>query len=49
MTYQGQGGGTTHGTTTFFENKDTSDVLTSFIHIDSVLRLQSDGTYVSSV
>ena len=49
MSYQGQGGGTGHGTTTFFEGKDTSDVLTSFIHIDSVLRLQSDGTMISSV
>lgn len=33
----------------YFENMDTQDVFTSFIHIDSVLRMQPDGTLISSV
>jgi hypothetical protein len=33
----------------FFEHVSSKDVLTSFIHIDSVLRLQPDGTLISSV
>jgi hypothetical protein len=33
----------------FFEHVSNKDVLTSFIHIDSVLRLQPDGTLISSV
>ena len=33
----------------FFEGKGTSDPFTSFVHIDAVLRLQQDGTLISSV
>jgi hypothetical protein len=33
----------------YFENMNTQDVFTSFIHIDSVLRMQPDGTLISSV
>jgi hypothetical protein len=33
----------------YFENMHTQDVFTSFIHIDSVLRMQPDGTLISSV
>ena len=37
-------------TTNFFEPLNTNgDVLTSFVHIDSVLRLMPDGTLISSV
>ena len=36
-------------TSNFFEMKDNSDPFTSFVHIDAVLRLQEDGTVVSSV
>ena len=41
--------GTTVGTDNFFEGKTTSDPFTSFVHIDAVLRLQQDGTLISSV
>ena len=41
--------GTTAGTDNFFEGKGTSDPFTSFVHIDAVLRLQQDGTLISSV
>jgi hypothetical protein len=37
------------GKTNFFEMKDNSDPFTSFVNIDAVLRLQEDGTVVSSV
>jgi hypothetical protein len=36
-------------TADFYEKWETSDVFTSFVHIDSVLRLQADGTLISSV
>jgi hypothetical protein len=36
-------------TSNFFEMKDNSDPFTSFVNIDAVLRLQEDGTVVSSV
>ena len=37
------------GSDAFFEGKGTSDPFTSFVHIDAVLRLQQDGTLISSV
>ena len=37
------------GETNFYQKRETSDPFTSFVHIDSVLRLQSDGTLISSV
>jgi hypothetical protein len=33
----------------FYEMKNNNDPFTSFVHIDAVLRLQEDGTVVSSV
>lgn len=41
--------GTSEGDANFFEGKSTSDPFTSFVHIDAVLRLQQDGTLISSV
>ena len=41
--------GTSEGDANFFEGKSTSDPFTSFVHIDAVLRLQPDGTLISSV
>jgi hypothetical protein len=37
------------GETNFYQKRETSDPFTSFVHINSVLRLQSDGTLISSV
>ena len=41
--------GTANGTANFFEGRDNNDPFTSFVHIDAVLRLQEDGTVISSV
>ena len=32
-----------------YEYEDKSDPFTSFVHIDAVLRIQPDGTLISSV
>jgi len=37
------------GGSNFFQHRDGNDPFTSFVHIDAVLRLQEDGTVVSSV
>jgi hypothetical protein len=52
LTYQNSGGVDQAGNTAqtgFYEKRDNSDPFTSFVHIDAVLRLQEDGTVVSSV
>ena len=49
LTYQGVGGGTGTQDDRFYENKTTSDPFTSFVHQDAILRVQPDGTVISSV
>ena len=39
----------TSGPEQFYESISNKDVLTSFIHVDAVLRVQPDGTLISSV
>lgn len=34
--------------TNFFDMRENGDVLTSFVHVDSVLRIEPDGTVISS-
>ena len=42
-------GSDAEGGSNFFQHRDGNDPFTSFVHIDAVLRLQQDGTVVSSV